>query len=155
MGWGQDWDNAVMKGLKFIQGTGTETGNKVQHMTTGAIQEQIGPWTSRWQVTDRGGRLGLLPHSPGRGCCGQEWRKVPGVAAQVPYGLWAPTGPWYFKRKPSWMILPISPNSHPKDVSTLVFHPPPVTTAALTWSGRAPKSWFWLDSVLRSHTEAR
>lgn len=37
----------MTKGLKFIQRT--ETGNKVQHMTTGAIQEKLGPWISRWQ----------------------------------------------------------------------------------------------------------
>lgn len=45
LGAGPDND-ALMKSLKFIQGT--ETG-KMQHMTTEAIQEKIGPWTSGWQ----------------------------------------------------------------------------------------------------------
>lgn len=43
---GRTWYNSLMKSLNFVQGT--ETG-KMQHMTTEAIQEKIGPWTSGWQ----------------------------------------------------------------------------------------------------------
>lgn len=67
---GRTWGNAVMKGLKFIQGT--ETGNKVQHMTTGAVQENKVHGYPGGRARGRGGRLALLLHSPGRDCMGRS-----------------------------------------------------------------------------------
>lgn len=127
---GRTWGNAVMKGLKIIQGT--ETGNKVQHMTTGTVQEKQGPWISRWQGRRQRWEIGLASAQPRQGLHGQEWRKVPGEAAQVHFNLWVPTGPWHSQRKPSWIVLPTTPYRYPKDAAALVLHPPRVTEPALT-----------------------
>lgn len=67
MGWGQDLRQCSEEGFEVHTRTGIDTGNKVQHMTTGAIQEKRGAWTSRWQGQRQRWEIGTSSTQPRQG----------------------------------------------------------------------------------------